>query len=270
MKFPKIKTKLLLNTLLKGEYHSIFKGSGIDFHEIREYVPGDDIKLIDWKSTAKLDKPFIKLFTEERELTVFFLIDFSASNNFRTNQKSKKEIALEITNILSFAANDNHDCVGLIIFTDQIELYVPPKKGKKHLLQLLQKAFLLKPKNKKTSITKGLKYFLKINKKKAVIFLISDFIDQDFEKYLKIVSKKHDLIPIIIEDEKENIFPEITLINLKDEETDKTGLFEINKKELEKNIFEKKTNLKNIFNNLKLLPIYLNNNDNILVILNNY
>ena len=277
--FPRLKkleiqTRLLISSFLKGEYHSVFKGSGIDFCEVRHYIPGDDVKLIDWKITAKANTPYIKLFEEERELLVFLIIDLSASQYFGTTNRLNKETILEIAAILGFSAVSNNDCVGLIIFSQKVELYLPPKKGKRHLLKILQTLFSFDPKHKGTSIADALKFFLKINKKRAVVFLISDFIDQGFEPILKFVSKKHDLIPIVVEDTSKILLPEIGLINVKNEETGKTMLINTKDQQFIKEfinlINSKKYFLKKIFSDLKLTPLCLNNNDNSFLSLNNY
>lgn len=277
--FPRLKkleiqTRILISSFLKGEYHSVFKGSGIDFCEVRHYIPGDDVKLIDWKTTAKTNTPYIKLFEEERELLVFLIIDLSASQYFGTTNKLNKETILEIAAILGFSAASNNDCVGLIIFSQKVELYLPPKKGKRHLLKILQTLFSFEPKYKGTSIADALKFFLKINKKRAVVFLISDFIDQEFEAILKFISKKHDLIPIVVEDTNKILLPEIGLVNVKNEETGKIMLINTKDqpfiKEFINLVNSKKSFLKKIFNDLKLTPIYLNNNDNSFLSLNNY
>lgn len=202
-----------------GEYHSAFKGRGMEFSEVREYIFGDDIRFIDWNVSSKMGKLYIKQFVEERELTVILAIDLSASLGFFSGAKSKKEIAAEISAIISFTAMLNNDKVGLLIFTHQIELYIPPKKGKTHLLRIIREILTFKPEGKGTSIDNGLVYLNKVIKKKAIIFLISDFIDSGFTKSLKIASQKHDLIAINISDQRELVPPKKGLFILKDYES---------------------------------------------------
>lgn len=204
---------------LAGEYHSAFKGRGMEFSEVREYIFGDDIRFIDWNVSSRMGKLYIKQFVEERELTVILAIDLSASLGFFSGAKSKKEIAAEISAIISFTAMLNNDKVGLLIFTHQIERYIPPKKGKTHLLRIIREILTFKPEGKGTSIDNGLIYLNKVIKKKAIIFLISDFIDSGFTKSLKIASQKHDLIAINISDQRELIPPKKGLFILKDYES---------------------------------------------------
>jgi uncharacterized protein (DUF58 family) len=201
---------------LAGEYHSAFKGRGMEFSEVREYIFGDDIRFIDWNVSSRMGKLYIKQFVEERELTVILAIDLSASLGFFSGAKSKKEIAAEISAIISFTAMLNNDKVGLLIFTHQIERYIPPKKGKTHLLRIIREILTFKPEGKGTSIDNGLVYLNKVIKKKAIIFLISDFIDSGFTKSLKIASQKHDLIAINISDQRELVPPKKGLFILKD------------------------------------------------------
>ncbi|MCK4835226.1 MAG: DUF58 domain-containing protein [Candidatus Aminicenantes bacterium] len=202
-----------------GEYHSAFKGRGMEFSEVREYIFGDDIRFIDWNVSSRMGKLYLKQFVEERELTVILAIDLSASLGFFSAKKSKKEIAAEISAIISFTAMLNNDKVGLLIFTDQIERFIPPKKGKIHLLRIIREILTFKPEGKRTSIDHGLVYLNKVIKKKAIVFLISDFIDKGFTKSLKISSQKHDLIAINISDVREINPPEKGLFILKDYET---------------------------------------------------
>lgn len=204
--------------IFAGEYHSAFKGRGMEFSEVREYIFGDDIRFIDWNVSSRMGKLYVKQFVEERELTVILAIDLSASLEFFSMTKSKKEIAAEISAIISFTAMLNNDKVGLLIFTDQIERYIPPKKGKIHLLRIIREILTFKPEARGTSIDNGLVYLNKVIKKKAIIFLISDFIDSGFTKSLKIASQKHDLIAINISDRRELIPPSKGLFVLKDYE----------------------------------------------------
>ncbi|MCK4836946.1 MAG: DUF58 domain-containing protein [Candidatus Aminicenantes bacterium] len=222
--FKKIKrieiiSKKSSKEIFAGEYHSAFKGRGMEFSEVREYIFGDDIRFIDWNVSSRMGKLYVKQFVEERELTVILAIDLSASLGFFSGAKSKKEIAAEISAIISFTAMLNNDKVGLLIFTHQIERYIPPKKGKTHLLRIIREILTFKPEGKGTSIDNGLVYLNKVIKKKAIIFLISDFIDSGFTKSLKIASQKHDLIAINISDQRELVPPKKGLFILKDYES---------------------------------------------------
>jgi|TARA_Y100001970_G_C14094777_1_gene782011 uncharacterized protein (DUF58 family) len=214
-----IRTRGLVNDLFGGEYHSVFKGRGMSFSEVREYYPGDDIRLIDWNVTARSSLPHVKIFEEERELTVYLIIDISKSGDFGTLDKYKNEIAAEIAAVLGFSAIKNNDKVGLIMFTDKIEKYVPPKKGKSHVLRVVRELLYHKPEDQKTSIQNALDFLLKVSKRRSVVFLISDYIDDGYWKSLKIANRKHDLIGIKISDIAESIMPNLGLLKVHDPET---------------------------------------------------
>ena len=214
-----IRTRGLVNDLFGGEYHSVFKGRGMSFSEVREYYPGDDIRLIDWNVTARSSLPHVKIFEEERELTVYLIIDISKSGDFGTLDKYKNEIAAEIATVLGFSAIKNNDKVGLIMFTDKIEKYVPPKKGKSHVLRVVRELLYHKPEDQKTSIQNALDFLLKVSKRRSVVFLISDYIDDGYWKSLKIANRKHDLIGIKISDIAESIMPNLGLLKVHDPET---------------------------------------------------
>ena len=214
-----LKTRGLVNELFGGEYHSAFKGRGMTFSEVREYQPGDDIRLIDWNVTARSNVPFIKIFEEERELTVYLVVDISASGDFGSNQKFKKELGAEIAAVLGFSAIKNNDKVGVLLFTDIIEKYIIPKKGKGHILRIIQELLNNSPKREKTSLKVAFDYLLKVAKRKSVVFFISDFIDLNFWDSLKIVNRKHDLIGIHLYDEVEYNLPDIGLVKVEDPES---------------------------------------------------
>jgi len=205
--------------IFAGEYHSAFKGRGMEFSEVREYYPGDDIRFIDWNVSSRMGKLYVKQFVEERELTVILAIDLSASLGFLSRNKSKKEIIAEISAIIAFTATLNNDKVGLLIFTDKIERFIPPKKGKTHLLRIIREILTLEPENKGTAIENGLVYLNKVLKKKAIVFLVSDFIDSGFTQSLKIAARKHDLIALKITDLREKALPGAGMFLLKDHET---------------------------------------------------
>ena len=214
-----IRTKGLVNQVFSGEYHSVFKGMGMEFSEVREYQFGDDIRNIDWNVTARYGRPFIKVFEEERELTVMLMVDLSGSLMFGSVSKTKQRVAVEVSAILAFSALKNNDKVGLILFTDKIEKFVPPRKGNKHVLRIIRDLLSFNPEGNATDIKGALEYMNGTIKKRSIVFLLSDFMDQGYSKILKVVGKKHDLIGIILDDRRENELPAIGLIKLTDAET---------------------------------------------------
>jgi uncharacterized protein (DUF58 family) len=214
-----ISTRGLVNEVFSGEYHSVFKGRGMNFAEVREYQYGDDIRSIDWNVTARTGAPFVKIFEEERELTVMLLVDVSASGDFGTRERLKGEIAVEICALLAFSAIKNNDKVGLIIFSDRIEKFVPPRKGRRHVLRVLRELLYHRPEGRGTDITAALEHLTHVQRKKAVAFLVSDFQDEGFEKALAIAGRRHDLIAVRIGDERERELPPLGLVELEDPET---------------------------------------------------
>ena len=207
-----IKTKGLSNHIFAGEYHTAFKGSGMAFSEVREYQPGDEIRSIDWNVTARYNTPFVKVFEEEREMTVMLLIDVSASGNFGTKEQFKRELATELSAILAFSAINNNDNV--------IEQFIPPKKGKSHILRIIREVLAFQPKGKGTDIAGVLEYFNSVIKKRSICFILSDFISKPFDKPLKIASKKHDLVALKIHDKREDILPNVGLVPMQDAESE--------------------------------------------------
>lgn len=214
-----IRTKGLVNQVFSGEYHSVFKGRGMEFSEVREYQFGDDIRNIDWNVTARFGHPFIKVFEEERELTVILMVDLSGSLMFGSVSKTKQRIAAEISAILAFSALKNNDKVGLILFTDKIEKFVPPRKGRKHVLRIIREVLSFEPEGNATNIRGALEYMNNAIKKRSIAFLISDFMDDGYEKILRVVGRKHDLIGIVLDDRREKEFPNLGLVKLSDAET---------------------------------------------------
>ncbi|MFH1415494.1 MAG: DUF58 domain-containing protein [Elusimicrobiota bacterium] len=214
-----IYTSRLVNDSLAGEYHSSFKGRGIEFDEVREYQPGDEIRTIDWNVTARMGRPFIKKFVEERELTVMLLVDASSSGQFGSKGQLKSEFAAELCAVLAFSAIKNNDKVGLIIFTDEVEKYIPPKKGKKHVLHVISEVLSYEPRNKGTDINTALEFLSSVNKRRTVAFLVSDFIAKDYERALAIANKRHDVIALSVKDPRERDLPDIGIIELEDAET---------------------------------------------------
>ena len=217
-----IKTRHLVNDIFGGEYHSAFKGMGMEFAEVREYQPGDDIRDIDWNVTARTGKPFIKKFDEERELSVMLIVDVSASGYFGSGKNLKSDLIIELASILSFSAIKNNDKVGLILFSDQIEKFIPPNKGKSHVLRVIRELIYFQTEDKRTNIPEALDYTLKVLKRKSVIFLLSDFLDNNYETSLKLLNQKHDLICMQILDPSEIIIPDLGLIKMHDVESGKT------------------------------------------------
>ena len=214
-----IKTRGLSNHLFSGEYHSAFKGRGMAFSEVREYQVGDEIRTIDWNVTARFNHPYVKVFDEERELTVMLLMDVSASENFGTQNQQKQDLATELCAVLAFSAIQNNDKVGVIFFSDKIEKFIPPKKGRSHILMIIRELIDFKPENKGTDVGVALKYFTSVIKKKCTAFIISDFISPAFENELKIANRKHDIIALRLYDKHEEEFPDLGLIPIRDEES---------------------------------------------------
>lgn len=221
-----IKTKGLSNQIFSGEYHSAFKGRGMTFSEVREYQVGDDIRAIDWNVTARFSSPYVKVFEEERELTVMLLVDVSASKEFGSTMQFKQELATELSAVLAFSAIQNNDKIGVIFFSDQIEKFIPPKKGRGHILRIIRELLNIEPKSRNTDVSNALKYFTNVIKKKSIAFLISDFLDPNFspdstsgEEALKIANKKHDIVALRLYDQREVKLPSVGLVKMKDAET---------------------------------------------------
>ena len=223
-------TSRSVNELFAGEYESTFKGRGMQFDEVREYTPGDDIRSIDWNVTARTGKPHIKRFVEERELTVMLLVDLSASGAFGTIGKFKNELAAELCAVLAFSATRNNDKVGLITFTDRIEQFIPPKKGPQHVLRVIRELLYGTPSQGRTDIPMALEYLAKVIKKRATVFLVSDFIDRDFRRTLGLVNKRHDIIAVAVADRRELSLPPVGLIELEDAETGEIVLIDTSSK----------------------------------------
>jgi uncharacterized protein (DUF58 family) len=214
-----IKTRGLVEAAFAGDYHSVFKGRGMNFEEVREYQPGDEIRAIDWNVTARLGTPFVKKFTEERELTVMLIVDVSASGNFGSTSQSKRELAAEVASLLAFSAIRNHDKVGLLLFTDRVELFIPPKKGRSHTLRIIREILFFEPEGRGTNPVLALDSLNKIVTRRAVVFFISDFQAPDFSKSLAVSGRRHDFIAVHVQDEREKALPNIGIITLEDAET---------------------------------------------------
>ena len=214
-----IKTRRLSDHIFSGEYHTSFKGRGMTFNEVRQYQFGDDVRAIDWNVTARYNEPYIKVFEEERELTMMLMVDVSGSESFGTKNQFKKDIVTEIAATMAFSATQNNDKIGLILFSDQIELYIPPKKGRSHVLRIIRELIEFQPKSYKTNLSEALKFLSGVQKKKAIVFLISDFMADDYEHTLKIAGKKHDVTGIRVYDAKEEKMPDLGMVPMVDAET---------------------------------------------------
>jgi len=248
-----IKTKGLSNHIFSGEYHTAFKGKGMAFSEVRGYQPGDDVRSIDWNVTARYNNPFVKVFEEEREMTVMLLIDISGSSDFGTQTQLKREVATEIAAVLSFSAINNNDKIGVIFFSDKIEKFIPPKKGKSHILRIIRELITFKSENKKTNLEEALIYFNNVIKKRSVCFILSDFMDNDFDKSLKIARNKHDIIALRIHDEREEQLVNVGLIKVEDTETGNLKWVDTSnetiRKEFRKNYLSFEKNIKQTLQN---------------------
>jgi uncharacterized protein (DUF58 family) len=219
-----IKTRRLSDHIFSGEYHTSFKGRGMTFSEVRQYQYGDDIRAIDWNVTARYNEAHVKVFEEERELTMMLMVDISGSESFGSKNQFKKDIVTEIAATMAFSATQNNDKIGLILFSDQIELYIPPKKGKSHVLRIIRELIEFEPKSNKTDISQALKFLSGTQKKKAIVFLISDFMSDEYEHTLKIASKKHDITGIRVFDIREEKLPNLGMVPMLDAETGETQL----------------------------------------------
>ncbi len=247
-----ITTRKVVNDVLAGEYGSVFRGRGMEFDEVREYMPGDEIRSIDWNVTARTGHPYVKRFVEERELTVMFLVDLSASGAFGSVRKLKNEIAAELCALLAFSAVKNNDKVGLVVFTDRVEMFIPPKKGTKHVLRVIRELLNFKPRPASTDIEGALDYLGRVTAKRSVVFLVSDFQAEGFEKKMRVLGKRHDLIAVTIVDPREVKLPDVGLIELEDAETGETVLVDTSsaavRKRYERLGREERKRLEELFN----------------------
>ena len=230
-----IKTRRLSDHIFGGEYHSTFKGRGMTFSEVRQYQYGDDVRSIDWNVTARYNEPYVKVFEEERELTMMLMVDVSGSELFGTQKRFKNEIITEIAATLAFSATQNNDKIGLILFSDRIELYIPPKKGRSHVLRIIRELIEFEPEGKHTNVAEALKFLSNVMKKKAIVFLMSDFIADDYQHTLKISSGRHDLTGIRIYDQNEESIPNLGMVQMQDEETGESILVNTSSKKVRHN-----------------------------------
>ena len=230
-----IKTKRLSNHIFGGEYHSTFKGRGMTFSEVRQYQYGDDVRAIDWNVTARYNEPYIKVFEEERELTMMLMVDVSGSEFFGTQEQFKKDTVTEIAATLAFSAIQNNDKVGLILFSSEVELYIPPKKGKSHVLRIIRELIEFKPKSKQTNISEAFKFLSNIMKKRAIVFMLSDFMDDNYERTLKIAGNKHDVTGIRVYDKHDEEIPNLGMVPMLDAETNNVSLINTSSKSVRRN-----------------------------------
>lgn len=233
-----IRTRHLVADLFGGEYHSVFKGRGMEFAEVREYIPGDDVRSIDWNVTARMGHPFVKRFQEERELTVLLLVDQSASGRFGTRTRFKSELAAEVGALIALSAVHNNDKVGLISFTDEVERYVPPAKGRQHVLRVVREILYAEAKGNGTDLASALDHLSRAQKRRAVVFLLSDFIGTGYERSLRVASRRHDLIALRLRDEREDHLPEVGVVALTDLETGKEMLVDTSDPEVRRRFAE--------------------------------
>jgi uncharacterized protein (DUF58 family) len=256
-----IRTKRIVDSTLAGEYHSVFKGQGLNFAEVREYVMGDDVRQIDWNVTARVGKPHIKVFNEERELTVIVAADLSASGQFGSGSQTKREVIAEIAAVLGLAAMQNNDRVGAVLFSDQVESFIPVKKGRSHVLRMIRDVLALTPRHKGTSISEALRFVLKVQRRSAIVFLISDFIDDGFEKTLGLAAAQHDVVPIVIRDPRENNLPNVGIVTLTDPETGQQIYLDSGNAKVRAHFLARATardqRLTRLFHKLNTSPIYI-------------
>jgi uncharacterized protein (DUF58 family) len=260
-----IKTKSIVNDIISGEYQSVFKGQGMEFSEVRTYMEGDDIRSIDWNVTARAGEPFVKKYVEERELTVMLVVDASASGNFGTVQQMKAEMAVELCALLAFSAIKNKDRVGLIIFTSGVEKYIPPKKGKNHVLRVIRELLYFKPEKSGTNIAEAVNFLNRVQRKKAVVFFVSDFLASAYTASFRVAARRFDMIAVSVTDPREQEIPNVGLIELRDPETQKTLLVDSGNKTFreryrERNIQRRKT-LKSLFRSMNVDQIEISTSE---------
>lgn len=262
-----IRTSRIVDELLAGQYHSIFKGRGIEFEEVRPYQVGDDVRAIDWNVTARASEPFIKLFREERELSVMLLVDLSASQSLGTNLQTKRELVAELSAMLAFAAIRNNDRVGLTLFTDAIEKHIPPTKGKRHGLRLIRDILYTQPIGQRTDLKAAIEHLGRTCRRRTVVFVISDFLATNFEQSLRVATRKHDLVPIVISDRRERTMPNVGLIRLQDAETGEVVLLDTasktNRAEYERQAQRRIENRAALFRRLRVSPISVSTGEDV-------
>jgi uncharacterized protein (DUF58 family) len=256
-----IRTKHLVNDIMAGEYESAFRGRGMEFEEVREYQPGDDVRTIDWNVTARMGRPYVKLFREERELIVMLLVDISASGQFGTVKKLKKEVAAEVAALLAYTAIRNNDKVGLILFSDHVEKYVPPKKARGHGWRVIREILSFEPRGCRTDIAQALDYLGRVVRKRCICFLLSDFLDQGFEKPLRLSNKRHDVVAVNISDPREFALPRVGIVELEDAETGRELLIDTSdtylRRRYEETRHQEENDLRKLFRSMDLDSVSL-------------
>lgn len=261
-----ITTRNIVNEIFSGEYHSLFKGQGLEFSEVRDYQPGDSYRQIDWNVSARMGHPYIKIFSETRELNVIFVVDCSASTLFGTHKYLKSEFVTEITAVLAFSAITNNDKVGLLLFSDQVEKYIPPRKGKKTALRILREVLYYQPESKGTNLANAVRYLYRLLNKRSIIFVLSDFLDRDYDNDLKILAKKHDVVAIQVIDQAEMELPRVGLLHLYDPETDSNFTVNTLNKKIRENFrdkaLEQQTDISNRFKKMRVDLITMKTGDN--------
>jgi uncharacterized protein (DUF58 family) len=261
-----ITTRNIVNEIFSGEYHSLFKGQGLEFSEVRDYQPGDSYRQIDWNVSARMGHPYIKIFSETRELNVIFVVDCSASTLFGTHKYLKSEFVTEITAVLAFSAITNNDKVGLLLFSDQVEKYIPPRKGKKTALRNLREVLYYQPESKGTNLANAVRYLYRLLNKRSIIFVLSDFLDRDYDNDLKILAKKHDVVAIQVIDQAEMELPRVGLLHLYDPETDSNFTVNTLNKKIRENFrdkaLEQQTDISNRFKKMRVDLITMKTGDN--------
>lgn len=269
-----IRSHKAVNQLFAGEYRSVFKGQGLEFYEVREYVPGDDIRLIDWNVSARLGCPFVKKFIEERQQSIILCVDVSASQDFGSQKLSKNEAAAEIAAVLAFSAIKNNDLVGLLMFSDKVEKYIPPKRGRRHVLLVIREILSFKRQSKKTDMAQALRYLSRVNKKSSILFVISDFLADGYEQPIRVLAKKHDFIPIIIKDAMEKKLPRLSLVCFEDPESGELIQIDLRDEKLRQAYDDSSAvelnNSRKLFRSLKLDYLELGSDGEYLAVLNHF
>ncbi len=264
-----IRTSRMVNDILAGEYHSVFKGQGMEFSEVREYVRGDDVRTIDWNVTARTGHLHVKRYVEERELTVVLLVDASGSGRFGTVGQLKNELGAELSALLAFAAIKNNDRVGLIVFTDRIEKYIPPKKGRKHVLRLIREVLAFEPTGRGTNVAEALDYLNRVQKRRSVVFLVSDMLSEPWEQALKIAHRKHDVVTLCLRDPRELELPPVGLVHFEDAETGEPIVMDTGdpavRRQLAEHIRNKTEALERTFKRLHVDHIYVTTGQDYLI-----
>lgn len=269
-----LRTRRLVSSTFAGQYHSVFKGQGMNFEEVREYAVGDEIRSIDWNVTARMNTPYVKKFTEERELTVMLMVDVSASGNFGSIELSKRELAAEVASILAFSAINNNDKVGLLLFSDHVELFIPPRKGRLHTLRLIREMLYFEPKGRGTDLAGALDYLNRVMSRRSVVFIISDFMAPDFSKALTVSSRRHDVVAMPVSDPGESVLPDVGIVTLEDAESGEQIDINTGSRAVRRDLLElegkRKKLLERLFRSRGMDMVSLSTNEDYLIALRNF